>query len=287
MLHLPLVKQKHVKRSYVLRRSIKKTKRFYSKRLEGVLQHPGPRSRVTDTWQTGSTGLLSPHPTREQYQTKWMNSILALRVLTVTSREKLWSQRTQKTNWLVLVGLHPEEKAPLKLAGPDNILKQANLLAASGRGARRRLQPVSNSVLCAHHHPSSPHKTYENLIELGLAPSICNCVLDFLRNRPQNTPVKSVIKRVFAWPQAPKDVLSFLLYSVYLQLCGFQRDSDYRWGGDIIQTTGGRVCVKWKKVFLNTNKNKEMIIDTRRRREERYVPLDIKGTQVKTETLTV
>ena len=143
-----------------------------------------------------------------------------------------------------------------------------------------------------------PTKLAEKLLILGLTPSLCSWVLDFLTDRPQTVRVGTrtsgtrtvstgtpqgyvlgpLLYTLFTYDCAPTQrnttVIKFVDDTTLIGLIAGGAETDYR--EEVAQ------LVSWchtSNLSLNAEKTKEMIVVPRRRRVE-HSPLHIGGAQV-------
>uniref|UniRef100_A0A3B3BRH8 Reverse transcriptase domain-containing protein n=1 Tax=Oryzias melastigma TaxID=30732 RepID=A0A3B3BRH8_ORYME len=143
-----------------------------------------------------------------------------------------------------------------------------------------------------------PHKLTHKLLCLGLHPTICDWLLDFLTGRPQSVRIgnrtSASITTNVGTPQGC--VLSPILYTLFTHDCAasHQDNTILKFADDtavIGRITGGDEAayrrevaslVTWcedNNLTLNTDKTKEMIVDMRRERSP-HQPLFIRGLEV-------
>uniref|UniRef100_A0A3B3QVD1 Reverse transcriptase domain-containing protein n=1 Tax=Paramormyrops kingsleyae TaxID=1676925 RepID=A0A3B3QVD1_9TELE len=143
-----------------------------------------------------------------------------------------------------------------------------------------------------------PSQLITKLLDLGLSSSLCNWVLDFLPDRPQQVRIggktSSIITISTGTPQG--SVLSPLLYSLYTHDCVAKYSSNtiLKFADDT--TVIGliseddetayreevRLLAEWcqdNNLTLNVNKTKEMIVDFRKQATE-HRPINIGGEAV-------
>ncbi|KAI4893859.1 hypothetical protein NFI96_005053 [Prochilodus magdalenae] len=117
-----------------------------------------------------------------------------------------------------------------------------------------------------------PTKLAGKLLTLGLTPGLCNCVLNFLTDRPQSVRIGS---RTSSTRTSNTSIIKFADDTTVIGLITGGAETAYR--REVAE------LVDWcdyNSLSLNTDKSKEMIVDPRRRRQELHTPLFIGGTEV-------
>ncbi|KAI4873816.1 hypothetical protein NFI96_001418 [Prochilodus magdalenae] len=117
-----------------------------------------------------------------------------------------------------------------------------------------------------------PTKLAGKLLTLGLTPTLCNWVLNFLTDRPQSVRIGS---RTSSTRTSNTSIIKFADDTTVIGLITGGDETAYR--REVAE------LVDWcdyNNLSLNTDKTKEMIVDPRRRRRELHTPLFIGGTEV-------
>ncbi|KAI4885591.1 hypothetical protein NFI96_030073, partial [Prochilodus magdalenae] len=268
---------------YDLRRSIRQAKRQYRVKLEGCYTSEDSRRmwqglrHITD-YQQRSREVTTSHTTLPDELNEFYARFDALnpdRQRGVMAEGNTQNSSLAVTSVEVCKAL--KRINPRKAAGPDNI--------------PRHSRSAFNTVI--------PTKLAGKLLTLGLTPTLCNWVLNFLTDRPQSVRIGSRTSstRTVSTGTPQGCVLSPLLYTLFTYDCVASQSntSIIKFADDttvIRLITGGdetayrrevAELVDWcdyNSLSLNTDKTKEMIVDPRRRRQELHTPLFIGGTEV-------
>ncbi|KAI4883889.1 hypothetical protein NFI96_010254 [Prochilodus magdalenae] len=118
-----------------------------------------------------------------------------------------------------------------------------------------------------------PTKLAGKLLTLGLTPTLCNWVLNFLTDRPQSVRIGS--RTSSTRKTSNTSIIKFADDTTVIGLITGGDETAYR--REVAE------LVDWcdyNNLSLNTDKTKEMIVDPRRRRRELHTPLFIGGTEV-------
>ncbi|MCI4378698.1 hypothetical protein PGIGA_G00218730 [Pangasianodon gigas] len=117
-----------------------------------------------------------------------------------------------------------------------------------------------------------PHRLSKKLLALGLTPSLCNWVLNFLTDRPQSVRVGN---RTSGIRTTNTRIIKFADDTTVIGLITGGEATSYR-----REVAGLIAWCQENNLYLNIDKTKEMIIDPRRRRKEQHTPVYIGETEV-------